>query len=283
MNKIGVRGHDFNRKTVEVLPKFIKELGFDAIQLAPAKAIEGINSFDEITDKLLDDCRNEFAKNDVEISIYGCYVEIGMLDADKRRSEVDKFIKGIGHCKRIGGHLIGTETTNFPLNGENRETAYLGLKDSVLRMVEEAEKQNVNIGIEPVALHTLNSPELTKRLLDEVKSDRLKVILDAVNLFTVENIHDQHKIISDCFNSFGDKIEALHIKDVSLIGEQNKDEIMIVNDTFKYEYIGNGIVDYNHIFSFIKDRDVSLLRERALPDGYKTDIANMKAVLKSLK
>lgn len=283
MNRIGVRGHDFNRKTVEVLPKYIKELGFDAIQLAPTKAIEGVTNFNEITDKILDECREEFSKNDVEVTIYGCYVEIGMLDNDKRLSEVDKFIKGIGHCKRIGAHLIGTETTHFPLNGENRELAYQGLKDSVLRMVEEAEKQNVNIGIEPVALHTLNSPELTKRLLDEVNSDRLKVILDAVNLFTVENIHDQHKIITECFENFGDKIEALHIKDVSLIGDQNRDEIMIVNDTFKYEYIGNGIVDYNHIFSYIKDRDVSLLRERALPEGYKTDIANIQAVLNSLR
>lgn len=281
MNRIGVRGHDFGKMNVEVLPKYIKDFGFNAAQIAPVKAINGVNNFDDITDEVLENCREQFNKNDVEISVYGCYVEIGMLDKEKRLEQVDKFKRGISHCKRIGATLVGTETTHFPLNveGEEREIAYQGLKDSVLRMVEEAEKQNVSIGIEPVALHTLNSPELTKRLLDEVNSDKLKVIIDAVNLFTVENIHEQNKIITNCFEYFGDKIEVLHLKDITLIGEQNRDEISIVNDTFKWECIGDGIVDYKHIISFVKDKNVSLLREGANIESYKTDLQNIKSLL----
>ncbi|TCK98585.1 sugar phosphate isomerase/epimerase [Natranaerovirga hydrolytica] len=283
MNRIGVRGHDFGKMNVDVLPKYIKELGFEAVQLAPVKAIKDINSFEDITEGVLEKSKEEFLKNDVEISVYGCYVEIGMLDKAKRLEQVDKFIKGISHTKRIGANLVGTETTGFPLNGDNREAAYQGLKDSVLRMVEEAEKQNVCIGIEPVARHTLNSPELTKRLLDEVNSDKLKVIIDAVNLFTVENIHDQQKIITNCFEFFGDKIEVLHLKDITLIGDRNRDEMKIVNDTFKWECIGNGIVDYKHIFSFVKNKNVSLLREGATIESYKTDLNNTRSVLNTIQ
>ncbi len=279
MNKIGVRGHDFGKMSVEELPKYLKEKGFEAAQLAPVKALEGVNSFDDITEKLLNDSRVSFEKNDVELSVYGCYVEIGLLDKEKRLEQVEKFKKGITHSKRLGAKVVGTETTHLPLNSEIREEAYQGVKDSVLRMVEEAEKQNVDIAVETVALHTLNSPELTKRLLDEVNSDRLKVIIDAVNLFTVDNIQEQKKIITDCFELFGDKITTLHLKDISLIGERDREKLKLVNDTFEWQHIGNGIVDYRHILSFVKGKDVSLLREGANLESYKNDIAHIKSLL----
>ncbi len=276
MNKIGVRGHDFGKMSIEELPKHIKAKGFDAIQLAPVKALEGINSFNDITTEVLEQCKESFSKNNVDIDVYGCYVEIGMLDREKRLEQVEKFKSGIMHCKTVGAKLVGTETTHFPLNGENRNVAYEAVKDSVLRMVEEAERLNVDIAIEPVALHTINTPQLTKKLLDEVKSDKLKIIIDAVNLFTVENIQSQKQIITDCFELFGDKITTLHLKDITLIGNQDRSKIEIVNDTFKFEYIGEGIVDYKHIFNFVKNKNVSLLREGATLDSYKKDLENIK-------
>lgn len=279
MNRIGVRGHDFGKMDIETLPKYLRELGFNGIQLAPFRAIEGVNTFEDITDNVIEKCREEFEKNDVEISVYGCYVEIGMTDKSKRLEEVDKFIKGIGHSKKLGAKIIGTETTNFPMYEENRESAYQGVKDSVLRMIEEAEKQDVCIGIEPVAFHTLNSPELTKRLIDEVNSDKLKIILDTVNLLTPKNIHNQNKIIDECFDLFGDRIEAMHLKDISLINENERNTVQLVNDMFKYEYIGNGIVNYKKILDFAKKREISLLREEASIESYATDIKNIKALL----
>ncbi len=281
MNKIGVRGHDFGKMSIEELPQNIKAKGFDAIQLAPVKAIEGVNTFDDITTEVLEKCKSSFSKNEVDIDVYGCYVEIGMLDKDKRLEQVEKFKNGISHCKTLGAKIVGTETTHFPLGlgGEKRDIAYEAVKDSVLRMVEEAEKLGVDIAIEPVALHTIDTPYLTKKLIDEVKSDRLKIIIDAVNLFTVENIENQKTIITDCFELFGDKITTLHLKDITLIGDQDRSKIDIVNDTFKYEFIGEGIVDYKHIFGFIKNKNVSLLREGATLESYKRDIKNIRNIL----
>ncbi len=279
MNRIGVRGHDFGKMSVEELPKYIKERGFNAIQLAPTKAITGIEEFDDITEKVLNESRENFLKNDVEISVYGCYRDIGLRDKTKRLEEVEIFKRGITHAKILDAKVVGTETSHYPIDGDNREEAYQGLKDSVLRMIEEGEKQGVDVAIEPVFVHTLNSPELTKRLIDEVNSDRLKIIIDAVNLFTVENIVNQKEIITDCFDLFGDKITTLHIKDVSLIGEEDRSKINVVNGLFKWEHIGSGIVDYKHILSFVKGKDVSLLREEANLESYKNDIAHIKSLL----
>ncbi len=279
MNRIGVRGHDFGRMSVEELPKYLKNLGFNAAQLAPAKALQDVNTFEDITEKLLNDCRESFIKNDVEISVLGCYVDIGLMDKNSRLAEVDKFIKGISHAKTLGAKVIGTETSHCPLNSDNREIQYQGLKDSVLRMIEEAEKLDVNVAIEPVAVHTLNSPELTKRLIDDVNSDKLNIILDAVNLFTLDNIANQKQIVTDCFELFGDKIKVLHIKDVSLIGNDDIKKINVVNGSYKWEHIGSGIVDYKHIVNYVKGKDVSLLREEATLGSYADDIVHIKSLL----
>ncbi len=280
MNRIGVRGHDFGRKTIEELAKDISGRGFDAIQFSPKMALVGIEAFEDINEKILVSSREQFAQNDVEISVYGCYVEIGLLDKDRRLEQVEIFRKGITHSKILGAKVIGTETTPLPMDSDVREKAYEGVLDSVLRIVDEAEKQGVDIAIEPVSFHTLNSPELTKRLLDTVKSDRLKIILDSVNLFTVENIKNQREIITNCFELFGDKITSMHIKDIDLIGDRNRDELLLENGTFEWKVIGEGIVDYNHIFSYVKGKDVALLREGATMGSYSNDIDNIRKAIK---
>ncbi len=274
--KIGVRGHDFGRKSIEELPKYIKSFDFSEVHFAPTKALEGINTFDDITDKVLYNCCESFKKNNVDLGVYGCYVEIGLLDKEKRLEQVNKFLKGIEHNKILGAKVIGTETTPFPLNGKGRQKAYECVKDSVLRMAEKAEKENIDFAIEPVALHTIDSPEITQQLIEEVNSNRLKIIIDSVNLFTVDNIINQKKIISDCFKYFGDKVTTLHIKDVTLVGERNRTTLNLVNDTFKWEVIGEGIVDYDYIFSLLDNKSVSLIREGATIESYKRDIANIK-------
>ncbi len=274
--KIGIRAHDLGRKSVEILPEYIKNFGFKGVHFAPTKAIEGVTTFNDITDDILYSCRENFEKNNIEFSVYGCYVEIGLLNKDKRLDEVNKFLRGIEHNKILGATIVGTETTNFPINGQNREKAYECVKDSVLRIAEKAEKENVNFAIEPVALHTINTPELTHRLIEEVNSNKLKIIVDSVNLFTIENIKNQKKIITDCFKYFGDRITTLHIKDITLVDNRNVENLKLVNDTFKWEVIGEGIVDYKYIFSLVKDKNISFIREGATLESCKKDIENIE-------
>jgi len=100
--KIGVRAHDFGRKDEKELAKVIKDAGFSCVQLALTKAIEGINSFEDITEKRVYNIRNEFEKNSVEISVLGCYIEPSILDTDQRLKKYRKLQKIFGVCKYVG-------------------------------------------------------------------------------------------------------------------------------------------------------------------------------------
>jgi len=264
---IGARGHDFGRHSPGEFPKIVKEKGFDAVQLALTKAITGIEKFSDITDKHLEQVQEHFAKHNLEIAVLGCYIEPSLLDNEKRAEQVMHFKNGLTHAKKLGVGVVGTETTNLDINSKEREKVYQVLKDSVLRMVEHAEKENVCIGIEPVAEHTLNSVELTQRLLDEVNSKKLKIIFDPVNMILPTTVQNQEEIYKEFLTVLGDKIVALHMKDVVM---ENNEKV--------WRNIGQGVVNYQPIFEYLHKHkpDMRLLREHVKMDSYEVDLAAMK-------
>jgi len=266
--KIGVRAHDFGRQSVISLATNIKEAGFSCVQLAPAKAIEDINSFADITDNHLETIHETFNRTGIEITVLGCYIEPSLPDKAERLQNVEIFKTNLTNAKKLGIKIVGTETTGMDIATPTteREKTFALLKDSVLRMVEQAEKENVLVGIEPVAEHTLNTPELTRRLLDEVNSDKLKIIFDPVNLLLPGNIQSQDEIFRNMFTLVGEDIVAVHIKD-----------IVIENDQKVWRNIGEGVVNYSLIFDWLRCNkpEIHILREDAKLDSYKKDIQAM--------
>lgn len=270
--KIGVRAHDFGRMPATSLAKTVKEAGFEAVQLAPTKAIEGIVGFADITDTRLSEIEAAFNSESLEINVLGCYIEPSVPDAQKRLEQVVFFQKGLSNAKKLGVSIVGTETTHFNVNaGEReREEAYQRLKDSVLRIAEEAERLGVYAGIEPVAEHVLNSAPLARRLLDEVKSERLKIIFDPVNMLLPETISRQDRIFAEFFELLGGDIVALHLKDV------------IIKDGEKqWSKIGVGEVNYAPVFDWLHENksDIRVLREGVKMDSYKDDLEAMKRLI----
>ncbi|MCL2404018.1 MAG: sugar phosphate isomerase/epimerase [Defluviitaleaceae bacterium] len=268
--KIGVRAHDFGRySSLADQAATLKKAGFDCVQYAPAKAIVGIEHFDGITPEVLHEIKTVFTKHDVEITVLGCYIEPSLADDQERLDNVRIFMDNLSHAKFLGVPIVGTETTGLSIYATpaERESAYTRLKDSVLRMAEKAEAENVLIGIEPVAEHTLNTPAITKRLLDEVGSDKLRVIFDPVNLVLPHTIQEQDYIFTQMLELLGDKIAVMHIKDT-----------VIENDTKAWRKISEGVINYKLIFDWLKQNKptMRLLREDAKMDSYHEDIASMK-------
>ncbi|MCL2197481.1 MAG: sugar phosphate isomerase/epimerase [Defluviitaleaceae bacterium] len=267
--KVGVRAHDFGRQPVASLAANIREAGFECVQLAPTKAIEGIGSFADINLGHLDEALEAFSRQNLEITVLGCYIEPSVTDNEQRLKNVEIFRQNITNAKRLGIKIVGTETTNMDINTPTaeREKIYALLKDSVLRMVEQAEKENVFVGIEPVAEHTLNTPQLTRRLLDEVKSDKLKIIFDPVNLVLPSTLFEQDKIFNELFTLCGEEIVAVHIKDIEI--EYNEK---------MWREIGKGAINYSLIMPWLHKNkpDISILREGVKPESYARDLTVMK-------
>ncbi len=274
--KIGVRAHDFGRMDADLLSKKIKEAGFETVQLALTKAISGIESFCAIQEKNVHSIKEDFIKNQVEIQVLGCYIEPSLHDKEKRIEQVEFFKKGIINAKILGAPIIATETTHFPIEEtgnmlNEREDAYKRLKESVKEMVWQAEKEDKIIGIEPVAEHTLNTSQLARRLLDEINSDKLKIVFDPVNLLLPNTVDKQDEIYNEFFKLLGKDIVAVHVKD-----------IVIENNEKTWRLIGQGIVNYSLIMNWLKENkpDIRLFREHVKMDSYPSDVLTMKNMIK---
>ena len=89
--KIGVRAHDYGRHGVADYAALLKKEGYEAIQLAIPKAFTGIESYSDITEKLCEEIHEEFAKQDIEIAVLGCYMDLGNPDEEIRTQAVKTF------------------------------------------------------------------------------------------------------------------------------------------------------------------------------------------------
>lgn len=269
---IGVRAHDYGRHTPEELAMILKNAGFDSCQLALSKALTGMDaSVGKLNPGLCYNIRRAFEKAEIQISVLGCYIEPSIPDDEQRAYQVARFREHVMYARQLGANVIGTETTNFrDLDESERPIRFGYLVDSVLQMVEAAERNGVIVGIEPVAVHTLNTPELTARLLDIVASDHLQIIFDPVNLITVDNISRQDELLDRCFDAFGDRIVALHCKDV-----------VLENGELKRGILGEGCLNYNKLMGWLKENrpGLNLIREGADPATAHKDIAFLKSVI----
>lgn len=265
---LGIRAHDFGKASPEELAMKISGKKFSSIQLALTKAIEGINfGLGSLNPGMAHYICSTFAKADIQIAVLGCYINPVDPDADKRRSQLDRFKEHIRYARDFGCSIVATETgtisDDLGTDSVNYgEEAFNILVESVSELVEEAERFGVFVGIEGVSVHTINTPKRMKRLLDTIKSNNLQVVFDPVNFVNIDNYKNQESIIKESIELFGDRIVAVHAKD-----------FIIANGYKKILPPGKGILNYKMLIEQLKYRKpyinilIEDIREDAMNDS----------------
>ena len=261
--KIGVRAHDYGKLLPTKLFTDIAKDDWKTVQLAIPKAIEGIDSFDDITPEIIGEIKKAIELSGVNIAVLGVYVDPGFSDNIKRKGQTKSLLQALPQAKMLEAGCVGTETS---IRGEhaNIDSLYRSLEE----ILPEAERLGVNLGIEPVHRHTLHTPELTKQMLKDFPSPRLKIIFDPVNLLTPETIDTQNDLWKRCIECFGDHIIAIHIKGGA--GELDSN-LMLADVPF-----ASSVLDYKHLFKQLKYVNVPILREGVDPAEAANDIAFIK-------
>lgn len=246
---IGVRCHNFGKLPIDEMVEKVSKYNFTCIQLALAKALEGVNSnLGCLSPGMAFQIGNAFRKKDIQIAVLGCY--INPVDPDKaaRRKQLDRFKEHIRYAREFGCNIVATETgsmnSDMSFTTENHgEEAFKIITESVHELVEEAEKFGVFVGIEGVTKHTINTPQRMKRLIDAIPSNNLQIVLDPVNYMDVNNYKNQNDVINSAFELSGDKIVAIHAKDFIVDG-----------NNIKGVQIGKGILNYELLSKHLKQR-----------------------------
>lgn len=269
--KIGVRAHDFGRREIGEMAGLLHDEEYEAAQLALPKAFMGIESYDDITQEKLEQIRTSFEKQNIDIAVFGCYMDLGNPDENVRRYAVDTLKKSMTWAKELGAHVVGTETAYPRLNWELRQQWKPFMMDSILRVMEEAVRVDMPLAIEPVWWHPLEDLETTMEVLEKVgDAAHLRMIFDASNLLKHPETTDQDACWTRWLDAVGDVIDVMHIKDFSL--DRRK--------IYQPEALGAGVMDYTAISRWLEkqEREIYLLREEMNLLFAKEDIAFMRSL-----
>lgn len=264
---VAARTHDYGKQPVDHLAKLLRSESIEAAQLVLPKAFSEINSYEEVTPQLVERIRRNFEEEKIKIQILGCYMDLGNPDDEVRKNAVDTFKRCLKFNQILGASIVGTETAYPRLSREEKQIWHPYMMDSIARLVEEAERLDVDMAIEPVYWHPLEDLETTVEVFEKMNSDHLKMIFDPANVLEFPKI-DQDAYWKEWLQALGDKIEAIHMKD--FVEGPNKEYCPVC--------LGDGVIRYGEIVKWMKQHkpEIVVVREELEPKTAQKDIAYMR-------
>ena len=247
--QLGIRLHDTKKLSFEERIADVHQLGFACGHLALSKVIEEFKTDDTaLTPGLAMYIKKVFAKNDVDIAVLGCYLNLANPNPEKLEAIKKRYMAHIRFASLLGCGVVGTETgapnetyTAVPeCHGEEALNTFI---TNLRPVVDYAEKMGVIIAIEPVFKHIVYNPARAKQVLQAIDSPNLQIILDPVNLLDISNYKQQVEIVEEAIEVLGEHIAMVHIKDFRV-----EDEKLISVGA------GLGEMDYTAVLKFIKER-----------------------------
>jgi sugar phosphate isomerase/epimerase len=92
------------------------------------------------------------------------------------------------------------------------EATWADLLEGVRELLDST-PERVGLTLEPYMLTPLATTERLRRVLDDVASPRLNVVLDPVNLVEPREYHRSAAVVGEMFAALGGRIVAVHAKD----------------------------------------------------------------------
>jgi sugar phosphate isomerase/epimerase len=239
MMRLGIFAKTFARPTLEATLDAVRSCGFECVQFNMACA--GLASLpDQIDLDLCHRVRRAFAERKIEMAaVSGTFNMIHPVAAI-RRDGLNRLRILAEACGSLGTRIITLCTGTRDLDDMWRRhpdndstTSFRDLTEAMKEAIRVAEETEVTLAFEPEVANVVDSAKKARQLLDEMGSPRLKVVMDAANLFHEGELARQMEIMAEAFDLLGNDIVLAHAKDLSRDGEAG------------HEAVGTGLLDYN--------------------------------------
>jgi sugar phosphate isomerase/epimerase len=230
----------FERETIEDVFEAVKGYGYACVQLNWESA--GLNempaSFEEGVCE-----RIRGAASSRGIGIAGVSGTFNMIhpDPSERGDGMERLRAVAQSCKRVGSQVVtlctGTRDTDYMWRrhpDNDTAEAWRDLVTAMREAVQIAEEVDVTLAFEPEVANTVDSAKKARRLLDEIGSPYLKVVIDGANVFHEGELARMGEILDEAFDLLGDDIALAHAKDLDRDGAAGK------------LAAGTGLLDYDH-------------------------------------
>jgi sugar phosphate isomerase/epimerase len=150
-------------------------------------------------------------------------------------------------CSRLDTRIVtlstgslGTFSTWEWNSGNRTRRARERVVRTMRRVVQIANRHEVTMAFEPEIHNVVNSVFKARRLLDEVGSPWLKVVIDPANLIEPDRLSQQQEILDEAFDWLGGDIVLAHAKELATDGH--------TGDVAP----GDGVLDYGRYFNLLE-------------------------------
>jgi sugar phosphate isomerase/epimerase len=244
--KIGIFAKTFIRPTLAETLDAVAQHGIHDVQFNLACA--GVPSMpDQIDPALAATIRRELAARDIRMAAVSGTFNIIHPDLEQRRAGMRRLRALAAACHDLGAEVITLSTgTRDPENMWRRHTdndtpdAWRDMIAALGEAVQIAEEHAITLAFEPEVTNVVDSAAKGRRLLDEIGSPRLRVVMDGANLFHAGALLRMREILEEAFALLGNDIVLAHAKDLSQDGEAG------------HEAAGTGLLDYDLYLSLLR-------------------------------
>ena len=181
------------------------------------------------------------AVRETGVSLAGVSATYNMIHPDPavRRAGQDSLAAIAAAAHAMGARVLtlctGTRDPHDPWRrhpANDAPEAWRDLLAAIELAIAAADTHDVDLGIEPERGNVVDSALRARRLLDEMRSPRLKIVLDPANLVETEPAEEKRRIIAEAIDLLADRIVMAHAKDRMTDG--------------RFAAAGKGGLDYRH-------------------------------------
>jgi sugar phosphate isomerase/epimerase len=219
--QLGIFARTFARPTVEEVFDAVAKVRVRSVQFNFACAgLPGLPG--AIPAELADRIRSAAEEHRIAIGAVSGTFNMIHPNVRLRHEGLHKLEILAGACARLGAQVVTLCTgTRDPENmwrshADNASPeAWRDLHVSLTKALTIANKHDLTLGIEPETSNVIDSASNARRLLDEMKSPRLKIIMDPANLFHPGEIPRQREILEEAFDLLGADLVLAHAKELA--------------------------------------------------------------------
>src|SRR5262245_13915258 len=217
---LGIFAKTFVRPTLGAVLDEVVQYGLDCVQFN--LACVGMPTLPErIEPGFAGGIRLELQKRNITMAAVSGTFNMIHPGTQKRGDGLRRLKELIGACGLLGTSVVtlctGTrdpeDMWRFHSDNDLPE-AWNDVRASLDAVLPAAEANNVTLAIEPETANVVNSARKARRLLDEMKSPRLKVVMDGANLFRPGDLPRRRELLDEAFDLLGRDIVLAHAKEL---------------------------------------------------------------------
>ncbi|MEM7131623.1 MAG: sugar phosphate isomerase/epimerase [Chloroflexota bacterium] len=247
--QIGIMTGHFPRPTLEETLDAVVSHGIHHVQFGLSSA--GLDNMpDSIDLNLCDTIRKATEAKNVTIAALNGEFNMIHPDMAQRQDGLRRLEILASACGQLGTSIIATCTgtrsseSMWRSHPENDSPeAWQDLSAAMEQALRSVEKYDVTLAFEPEVNNVANTAKKSRRLIDEMQSPNLKIVMDGANIFHEGQLPRMAEILDEAFDLLGEHVAIAHAKDLDHDGDAG------------HLAAGQGLLDYERYWRLLEGLD----------------------------